>query len=326
MVQDAVWVSGLVSSYEAAQVVLARLGRIDLATTSIWRQTQAWGSKFAGVLEAERQQATALPEHWDPPSRAAQTDQRMGVAFDGVLLNIREEGWKELKVGVVFDVAMRSTVDNRTQEVVDLAHAVHNSYVAHLGGPEVIGEQLWTEARRRGWEQAQDTEGIGDGAVWIWNQMAVHFGASHQLVDWYHAKGHLTAAAKLLKGDGTPAMVRWLNSHETLLYQGQAAHISCELEKAAAAATDDHAEALRREAGYFWQNQHRMNYLEMREEEWPIGSGMVESAGKQFKARLAGPGMRWSRTGANHLLPIRCAILSSRFDEIWAKAQNSPPA
>lgn len=318
--------SGLVSSYAAAQGVLARLSRLHLATTSIWRLTQAWGAKFGTVLEAERQGAMALPAHWDPPSRAGQTDQRMGVALDGVLLNIREEGWKELKVGVVFDVAVRPTVDTRTQEVVDLAHAVNNSYVAHLGGPEVVGEQLWTEARRRGWEHAQDTEGLGDGAVWIWHQMGVHFGSSHQLVDWYHAKGHLTEAAKLLKGDGTPAMVRWLNSRETLLYQGHAEQISCELEQAAATAVGDHADALRREAGYFWQNQHGMNYLEMREEAWPIGSGMVESAGKQFKARLAGPGMRWSRTGAENLLPVRCAILSDRFDEVWAKAQNSPPA
>jgi hypothetical protein len=323
--QDAVWLSGLVSSYEQAQAVLARLSRIDLATTSVWRQAQVWGAKFGTVLEAERQRANALPEQWDPPSRAQQTDQRMGVAFDGVMLNIREEGWKELKVGVVFDVAVRPTIDTRTKELVELAHAVNNRYVAHLGGPEVVGEQLWAEARRCGWEQAQDTEGIGDGAVWIWNQMSLHFEDSHQLVDWYHAKGHLTEAARLLKGDGTPAMTRWLNSRETLLYQGHADQISCELEEAAAATAGDHAEALSREAGYFWQNQHRMNYLEMREEEWPIGSGMVESAGKQFKARLAGPGMRWSRTGAENLLPVRCAILSDRFDEIWAKAQNSPP-
>ena len=63
----------------------------------------------------------------------------------------------------------------------------------------MLGEQLWTEARRRGWEQAQDTEGIGDGAVWIWNQVNLHFGASRQLVDWYHAKRHLMEAAKLLR-------------------------------------------------------------------------------------------------------------------------------
>jgi hypothetical protein len=52
---------------------------------------------------------------------------------------------------------------------------------------------------------------------------------------------------------------------------------------------------LEREAGYFHDNQRRMNYLEMREAEWPIASGMVESSAKQFKARFCGPGMRWSR-------------------------------
>jgi hypothetical protein len=323
---DAVWVSGLVSSFEHAQAVLARLSRINMASASVWRRVQVWGAKFQAVLEAERQQCNALPAKWDPPSRAEKTDQRMGVSMDGTMLNIRQEGWKELKVGDVFEVAVRPTVDARTKELLELAHAVRNSYVAYLGGPEALGELLWAEARRRGWEQAQDTQAIGDGAVWIWNQVGLHFGASRQLVDWYHAKEHLVEAAKLLKGEGTPAMERWLNSRETLLYQGHAERISCELEQAATEKTGDIAAALKREAGYFWQNQHRMNYLEMREEEWPIGSGMVESAGKQFKTRFAGPGMRWSRTGAENLLPVRCAILSARFDEIWAKVHNSPPA
>jgi hypothetical protein len=43
---------------------------------------------------------------------------------------------------------------------------------------------------------------------------------------------------------------------------------------------------LRAEAGYFEHNQRRMQYLEMREAGFPIGSGMVESGGKQFRARL----------------------------------------
>lgn len=326
VVCDAVWVSGLVSSFEHGRAVLARIGHIHLASASLWRRVQTWGAKFQAVLETERQQSNALPAQWDPPSRAETTDQRMGVSMDGTMIHIRQEGWKELKVGAVFEVQVGPTVDKRTKELLELAHAVNNSYVAHLGGPEILGEQLWAEARRRGWEQAQDTQAIGDGAVWIWNQVNVHFGDSHQLVDWYHAKQHLIAAAKLLKGEGTPAMERWHNSRETLLYQGHPDRISCELEQAAAEKTGEVSEALKREAGYFWQNQHRMNYLEMREEEWPIGSGMVESAGKQFKARFTGPGMRWSRKGAENLLPIRCAILSGRFDEIWAKAHNSPPA
>jgi len=38
------------------------------------------------------------------------------------------------------------------------------------------------DARGRGWEQAQDTQVIGDGAVWIWKQAAIHFGKGRQLV------------------------------------------------------------------------------------------------------------------------------------------------
>ena len=68
-----------------------------------------------------------------------------------------------------------------------------------------------------------------------------------------------------------------------------------------------------------------MNYLEMRSEGYLIGSGMVESTAKQYKARFCGSGMRWSRKGAEHLLPIRSAILSNRFDKMWRRAYNSPP-
>jgi hypothetical protein len=84
------------------------------------------------------------------------------------------------------------------------------------------------------------------------------------------------------------------------------------------------AEALRKEAGYFRKNQRRMQHQEMREDGWAIGSGMVESAAKQFRARFAGPGMRWSRSGAEHLIPVRAAIISRRFEELWREAYNSP--
>jgi len=67
-----------------------------------------------------------------------------------------------------------------------------------------------------------------------------------------------------------------------------------------------------------------MQYLEVRDAGLPIGSGMVESGCKQFGARFNGAGMRWSRAGAERLLPIRAAILSQRFDEVWAQAYNAP--
>jgi hypothetical protein len=248
----------------------------------------------------------------------------MGVAMDGAVIHIRQEGWKDMKLGVVFDVAVQPTKDPETGEILNLAHAVHNSYVAHLGGPEVLGELTWTEAQRRGWEQAQEMVVLGDGAPWIWNQAALHFGQSHQVVDWYHAQEHLTAAARLMKTDGTAAFTRWLNSRETLLYQGHAEKIALELERAARTKADACAEELVKAAGYFHTHHKRMNYIELREQEWPIGSGVVESGAKQFKARFSGPGMRWSRTGAEHLLPIRAAVLSHSFDQAWSLAYPAP--
>ncbi len=320
--RQAVWLAGLVP-YQQAEAILAEIGQVTLPATSIWRRVQQAGSQFAALEDAERMQATALPEKWDPPSRAEKSDQRMGVAMDGFMVQLRAEGWKEMKLGAVFELALRQERDERTGERGLVAHAVNVSYAAHLGGPEVFGELVFTEARRRGWEQAQDTQVIGDGAVWIWNQAGVHFGQSRQLVDWYHAKQHLAEAARLFKGEGTLAYTLWFNSRETALYQGHAERIACELEQATPA-KPEWAEDLKREAGYFRQHQQRMNYLEMREEDWVIGSGMVEGGAKRYQARLCGPGMRWSRKGAENLTPVRTAILSGRFADRWRPPKTCP--
>ena len=55
------------------------------------------------------------------------------------------------------------------------------------------------------------------------------------------------------------------------------------------------------------------------------GSSMIESAVKQYKARFCGPGMRWSRPGAENLLPIRSALFSQVFVRLYAAAKDLPP-
>ncbi len=322
--RQSVWLSGLVP-FEQAEAILQEIGQVNISRSSIWRRTQVWGAKFKALEESERAKANVLPEKWQPPSREVEPDRRMGVAMDGMMVHVRKEGWKELKVGAVFDIEVRLGKDEHTREPVQMAHAVHNSYMAHLGGPEVFGEMIFAEARRRNWEQTQDTQVVADGAVWIWNQADLHFGQSRQLVDWYHANEHLAAAAKLFKGEGTPAFQFWFNSRETALYQGHAERIACELEQAANDLPNV-ADGLRREAGYFREHQHRMNYLEMREEEYVIGSGMIEGGAKQYQARLCGPGMRWRRQPLEKLVPIRTAILSGRFADVWQQVYNSPPS
>ncbi len=73
-------------------------------------------------------------------------------------------------------------------------------------------------------------------------------------------------------------------------------------------------------AGYVEQHQRRMQYLEFREEGFPIGSGTIESGVKQFKQRLTGTGMRWNPTNAQRMLVIRSAVLGNDFDLLWHAA------
>jgi hypothetical protein len=247
----------------------------------------------------------------------------MGVSLDGAMVAVRKEGWKELKTGCVFEIEVRPTPEKHSAELLDLAHAVQSSYVAHLGGPETFGQSLWSEARHRQFAQAHDTIVVGDGAAWVWNLAREHFYDSRQVVDWYHATQHLFNAAQVLHGEGTPDAQAWFRQQETTLFQGHANQIAVQLQQAAVAQPAS-AEALRREAGYFQTNQRRMQYMELREDGFPIGSGMVESGCKQFRQRFNGPGMQWSRPNIERLLPIRAAIMSQRFDQLWKSAYNLP--
>jgi len=320
--KQAVRLSGLMK-FEDAETVLREVGQIVMSDTSVWRRVQVWGERAQALEAAQRAEATALPDRRTLVPGEAAGEARLAVAMDGAMVNIRSEGWKELKTGCVGAIEIRPTLDSATGDRVELAHTGAHTYVAHLGGPEHFGQHLWAEAQARHWTQAADTIVLGDGAAWVWNLAREHFFDSRQAVDWYHAKQHLYQAAALVAGEGTPAAERWLTESETCLFEGQADQIANRLDEAAMHKRKV-AKDLRQQAGYFRDNQRRMQYLELREDGYPLGSGMVESACKQFRMRFTGSGMRWSRPGAERLLPVRAAIMSHRFDAFWAEVYRPP--
>lgn len=325
VLKEMVWLGGVVDSFAEAEAVFERIGHLTISDSSLWRRKETWGVVFKAIEDAEREKANTLSRANEFRGRVLGSEQRIGVSMDGTMVHIRGEGWKELKVGCSFDIEVHPTWNKESQEWEDLAHAVNNRYVAHLGGPEMFGQRLWAEAQRRGWERAADREVVGDGAAWVWNQVQEHFYDARQVVDWYHALEHLSDIAGLLYGEGTPAAKKWYKSAEQALYQGQAERIATEVASLAANYPPEVADKLHKEAAYLDTHKRRMQYLELREEGYVIGSGMVESGGKQFKSRFCGPGMRWSRTGLERLIPIRAAIMSGCFDTVWQVAYNSPP-
>jgi hypothetical protein len=69
---------------------------------------------------------------------------------------------------------------------------------------------------------------------------------------------------------------------------------------------------------YFQQNAVRMCYGTYRQRGYFIGSGAIESAGKQLTAtRIKGPGMRWNVADLNALLVLRCVFLEHSWQAYW---------
>lgn len=316
--------------YAETTEVLREIGGVWVSPSSVWRITQTWGQRIGAEVAGERAQQQAAARAWSTPGGRQATKGRMGVAVDGAMVHIRDEGWKEFKAGCVYNIESEARVDERTGDAGEFGHVVQPSYAVYLGGADEFGWQMWTEAQRRAWRSACDTQMIGDGAPWIWRQHAEHFHASAATVDWYHATAHLAEARGLLYPEGGAAASRWYNELEETLYQGHADRVAKSIQAAAAKSDDPcQAEELGKAATYFANNRDRMHYQDLRDDGWLIGSGVVESAAKRFKARMTGPGMRWSRPGAEHMLPLRAAVLNGaiRFHELWARAyHNSPQA
>ena len=261
VVKQAVWLSGL-TTYEQAGEILRKIGGVEISSKSVWRCVEKWGSKMEQI---EVLQTVKAYDHERVEIDQNRSLEPMGAAMDGTMMNIRDEGWKELKIGSIFEVEKRKTIDQKTGEEIELGHAFKNGYVAHLGGPEIFGKKMWAEARQRHWEQAVDNMVIGDGAAWIWNLAAEHFHSSRQVVDWYHASEHLADAGKILYGDGSAKARRWHRRMETPLYQGYADKIATKL-KRLAKQQPSKSEELLKEANYFQNNYKRMQYLETRED------------------------------------------------------------
>lgn len=307
LAQHMVWLSGLLP-YSQCIEVFERIGQCHIGLSSLWRRVQTYGARL--LETAQHEQAQVSPERVQLGSAATDHEQVKGVSMDGGLVNIRSEGWKEIKVGAVYDVVLRLEHDPVTDEYAEVPQAQHVGYTAVLGDVEHFSPALWALAVAREVPTAQQSSVTADGAEWIWRVANDYFPDSAQIVDWFHACQHLTNAAQALFPDQPTQADAWRKARQDDLFLGNIHAITAPLDKA----------GLSEHSRYFHHHQRRMQYQEFRENGFPIGSGTVESGVKQFKARLVGPGMRWRRDAAQRMLVIRAAVLDRSFDLRWRAA------
>jgi hypothetical protein len=271
-------------------------------------------AEYIGPL-AERFLRSNLPSKENTPPRVY-------VATDGTGAPLRHEELRgrkgrqadgtaqthEIKVGAIF--TQHPATGMKPWRDVD-----STTYVATTQRVEPFGEMMRAEFFRRFHNPPREVIYLGDGAAWNWELQRISFPMAIGIVDFYHAAEHVAKVVDLIEDRHTPTGRQRRKCWVKLLLRGR---LNTFLAQARSAFPTANKEAGEKELAYFEKNRERMRYGEFRAKGYFIGSGVVEAACKTIVAqRLKGSGMHWSERGLSHILALRTAILSRRFEELW---------
>jgi hypothetical protein len=238
---------------------------------------------------------------------------------------VQEEDWRDLKVGCWYELERVPLTQRslRQQQKYDREQAVyranHLRYYCDIAEAKTFGKLVWASGCQAMADLARELVFVCDGAIWIWNLIALYYPQAVQIVDWYHALEHLEKIATLAFGSVTERQA-WLASVTESLWNGQVQDVIRACQDLVG-----QCEKVQGELMYFVNNANRMDYARFRAAGYAIGSGTVESACKQIVTqRLKKPGAQWLVDGAVRTAKARAAWLSNEWDAL-TKLRSSLP-
>lgn len=239
---------------------------------------------------------------------------RIYLQIDGQLCPTREprqgpedQGYREAKAVMAFSQADVAEVSKERHE---LLAKVLKAQITDCESFQPLVTEVYQQAHG---PQATEVIVLADGAHWIWNLVQEEIPHAVQILDFSHAKHYLWEAAKAIYGADSPFVRPWVKEREEFLFADKVEQVIIHLQHFV-----DLVPGLAPIIHYFQQNQARMQYGTYRQRGYFIGSGAIESAGKQLTAaRIKGPGMRWNITDLNALLTLRCVFLEQSWTIYW---------
>jgi hypothetical protein len=310
--------------YARASASYSALTGVSVSASTLRRWTQGEGGRWVEVEEGEAAAAWKPAEVGVSPCTEPQAESEvLSVSLDGVTVNIRGEGWKEVKVATFSRVELAAHPDKRTQpKQREPQRLKAHSYRAGLWDAVTFGRQQWAAAKRRGFMAARLVLSINDGAHWIWSLILTCYPLAVGIIDWWHAMDHLWQVARAAVGQGSAHAAAWVAQQERALWTGKVEQVVTAL-RALNPDGEEARECVRQNIGYFEYHSERMRYERYRLAGYPLGSGAVEGGGCKHLVgdRLKQAGMRWSRPGAQAILSLRAALFSDRWKDVW----NSVP-
>ena len=237
------------------------------------------------------------------------------------------ETWRDLKIGcwyqgeIVPNREQSTRQKRKVQRAGTVIRAKGKEYFCDISEADEFGKLLWATGCSVGADRAKVLIFVCDGAVWIWNLVDYYFSNAVQIVDWYHAEGHLKDVAK--EAFETPdERQAWLKPVVEDLWQGRVEQVITACQKLSLSS------ALARKAAlYFSNNCERTRYADFRAKGYLIGSGVIESGCKQIVSRrLKVPGAQWNLDGAILTAKARAAWLSGKWQSLLNGRSRLPLA
>jgi hypothetical protein len=229
-------------------------------------------------------------------------------SVDGAMVPLVKGEWAEVKTLVVGEVSTVAQTDGSK-----IVHTGQLSYFSRLTDADNFNRLALVETQRRGLENAQQVAAVVDGAEWIQGFIDTHRPDALRILDFPHAAQRIGQISQLVFG---AAEGQWLRHQlHTLKHEGPK-DVLTELERLEQSHPDQ--PVIAENLAYLKKRQPQMQYPTYQTQDWPIGSGVVESANKLVvEARLKGAGMHWSRPQVNPMLALRNIVCSDRWSEAW---------
>lgn len=304
-----------IPSYARGAANFSELTGVPLSESVLQRLTVEYGSALvqaeadeaAAMVQAPKEEEAVLWRQIPEPDSEV-----MAVSADGVMVHLRDEGWKEVKIVSVSAVRL----SHEQTDEAEGPRLVQHSYRAGLWEAKTFTNHYWAESCRRGLEKAKQIVCISDGAAWIWAIVFICFARRTEILDWWHVVQYLWQIVGEACERSSSTAVAWMEAQKESLAQSQHRLLFRRIRLLYPRGTPL-PEAVQQALGYLWHNRRRIDYATYRQAGLPIGSGTVESAAKVVvQQRMKQAGMRWSRPGAQAMLALRTRLLSDRWCDL----------
>jgi hypothetical protein len=275
------------------------------------------------TLSESHGQAMQRFQRVDDATAAAfrQAEGEVEFTVDAGKVNTREEGWKDLKIGVIQkrksgEPASPAGWDKQRLPVATIVLAF-----AMIATAKEFRRSWRSRLRQLGVSSCASVHVLADGASWIWKAVQRVLTGCVQTLDIYHACAHLGKAATGVFGEGTAAARTAYHRSRSLLlekgWQGVCAWVAELL------TTEDEVERERRRPHteralqYFMKHTGRLNYAERLQAGRAIGSGAVEGQAKTLGLRLKARGARWRKANVPAMASLVCVRHSTNWANYW---------